>query len=147
MSDAIASHGTLVAWEGSPASGGSFTTIAELGDITPPPLTTPSTEVTPQNDGIDSYVLGVRRRGEMTFPLNFLPSGEATHDDLTGLTKGWIDKVKTGFRVTFPDGLDWIFSGFITNVASAAPAREGALSADVSIRPSGPHKIGDQIIS
>ena len=148
MSDGISSHGTLIAWEGSPAVAGTFITVAELsGDIVAPALTTPMTEITPHNDKIDSYVQGVKKRGELTFPLNFLPSGASTHNHLTGIVKGWIDQVYTGWRITFTDSFLWIFSGYVMNIAPTAPAREGALTADVSIRPSGPHKMGTVIIS
>jgi len=138
MSEAISAHGTLVSHQ--PAPGGAFTTIAELIDIVPPPLTRPSSEVTPHNDTIDAYVVGVRRRGEMTLTLNFLGTN-ATHDESTGLIKSWIDGSKDGFTLTFKDGTIWIFSGFITNVAPTTPVREGAQAANVTIRPSGAHKI------
>lgn len=136
MTNALSSHGTLIARETAP---GVFTTIGELGDITPPPLTRPSTEVTPQNDNIDGYVMGVIKRGEATFPINFIPSGEATHDATTGLLKAFADKSLDGYRITWPDTSTWIFSGYVANFATSAPAREGGLSADVTLRPSGGH--------
>jgi len=140
MSNALSSHGTLIARETAP---GVFTTIGELGDITPPPLTRPSTEVTPQNDKIDSYVMGVIKRGEATFPINFIPSGESTHDAVTGILKAYADKSLDGYKITWPDASNttWIFSGYVANFATAAPAREGAVSADVTLRPSGGHII------
>lgn len=134
MTQGMAGHGTLIQ-----RYSGSWTTIAELGgDIAPPALTRSSTEITPHNDDIDSYIMGVARRGEITFTLNFLPD-DATHDHLTGLIKAWIDKSFDGYKIIFPDTTEWIFSGFIGNFAPTAPVREGALTADVMIRPSGPH--------
>jgi hypothetical protein len=141
MSEGLSSHGTLIQ-----KYNGSWTTIAELGgDIVPPALSRPVTEITPHNDDIDSYVMGVARRGEVTLTLNFLPS-DATHDHLTGLIKAWIDNSFDGYKVVFPDSSEWIFSGFIGNFAPTAPVREGALTADVMIRPSGPHIIDGVVI-
>ena len=137
MSDALSSHGTLIAREVSP---GNFTTIGELGDITPPALTRPSTEVTPQNDKIDGYVVGVLKRGEMTFPINFVPT-DGSHDEATGLIKAMDSKALDGYRITWVDATTWIFSGYVKNFQPAAPAREGGLTADVTIRPSGGHII------
>lgn len=138
MSDAYSSHGTLVAYEQDPSgSQGTFTTVAELADVTPPPLQRPSTEVTPHNENIDSYVIGVRRRGEMNMMLNYITT-EATHEEAsTGLVWLWINGTKTGFRLTYTDGGIWIFSGYVLNVAPETPAREGGTTGAVVIRPSG----------
>lgn len=145
MSEAIASHGTLLAFEATP--GEAFTTIAELADIAPPPLQSPSTEVTPHNEDIDSYVIGVRRRGEMTVQLNFLHT-ETTHDEAaTGLMGHWIAKTKTGYRLTFKDTGIWIFSGFVTNFVPVTPVREGAQTANVTFRPTGAMSIEAEDIS
>lgn len=137
MSSGLSSHGTLIAREISP---GNFTTIGELGDIAGPPLNRPSTEITPHNDQIDSYVMGVMKRGEVTFPINFVPS-DGTQDHLTGLVKAMSDKALDGYRITWPDSTTWIFSGYVQNFGPGAPAREGNLSADVTLRPSGGHII------
>lgn len=147
MSDAIAAHGTLVAYEADPAgSPATFDTIAELADIVPPALQRPSTEVTPHNDGIDAYVVGRKGRGEMTLELNFLHTN-ATHDESTGLIKHWIDGTKFGIQTTFKDAGVWIMSGFVTNMAPATPAREGAQTAAVTLRPTGAMKIESTTIS
>ena len=145
MSEGIAAHGTLVARELSGATMGDFTTIAELIDIVPPPLTRPSSEITPHNDLVDSYVVGVRRRGEMTLQLNYLKSA-ITHFIPSGIVQAWVDGSLDGYRMTFKDGCVWIFSGFVTNVAKATPVREGGQAANVTIRPSGPQKIDDLLI-
>lgn len=129
-SSAISAHGTLVKRNG--------TAIAELRDIVPPPLTRKAIETTMHNSSDDSFVVGIRRKGEMTFTLGFLPSGEATHNNLTGLLKAWTDGSKDRYDVVYPDGAIWIFSGYVTNVAVKAPTDDG-LTADVSIRPTNGH--------
>jgi len=127
-SNGISAHGTIIRRNG--------TDIAELRDITPPPLTRNPIETTTHNSDDDSYVVGIRRKGELQFMLNFLPSGEATHNALGGLLTAWADGTKDLYEIEFPDGAVWLFSGFVTNVAATAPV-DGALEASVSIRPSG----------
>ena len=127
-SKGISAHGTIIKRNGTP--------IAELMDITPPPLSRKPIETTTQNSDDDSYVVGVRRKGELQFAVNFLPSGEGTHDASTGLLKAWADGSKDRYDIDFPDGAIWMFSGFVTNIAPKQPV-DGAQTADVSIRPSG----------
>lgn len=126
MSDAISSHGTLLKRNG--------TTIAELLDITPPALTRNTFDTSNQNDADDSYIVGIRRRGDLTFNVNFLPSGAVTHGNASGLIKAWTDGSKDLYEIDFPDGSIWSFSGFVTNVAPAAPV-DGPLTAAVTVRP------------
>lgn len=137
MSAGLSSHGTLIAREIAP---GNFQTIGELGDIAGPALLRPSTEITPHNDKIDSYVMGVMKRGECTFPINFVPT-DGTQDHLTGLIKAMSDKSLDGYKITWPDATEWIFSGYVQNFGPGAAAREGNLAVDVTIRPSGGHII------
>lgn len=138
----LSSHGTLLA-RAPLATPGVFTTIAELGDITPPGLMRNEFEAISQQDNIDSYVLGVLRRGAFTVPLNFIPT-EATHDHLTGLIKAMITEPPPieGYRLTYMStGILWILSGQVKEVAPKAPV-DGKLSADVTIRFSGKMLIG-----
>lgn len=127
-SNGISAHGTIIKRNG--------TAIAELGDITPPALSRKPIETTTQNSDDDSYVVGIRRKAELQFNLNFLPSGESTHNANTGLLKAWADGTKDEYQILFPDGAVWTFSGFVSSIAPKAPV-DGALSAAVSIRPSG----------
>jgi hypothetical protein len=129
--NAISAQGTLIARE--PAAGGGFTTIGELRDITPPPLMRNPIETTAHNDTEEHFVVGIRRKGEMTFQVGYLPS-LGSHDHLTGLTKSWLDGARDRWRVTFPDGTQWTFFGFVTNIGPSAPVDDG-LVADITIRP------------
>ena len=128
MSNAISSHGTLIKRAG--------TTVGELGDITPPPLMRNTFDTTVHTDNDDSYVVGIRRKGEVQFNINFLPSGEATHGTTSGLMKAWVDGSKDLWEIDFPDGTKWYFSGFVTNISPAAPV-DGAQTASVTVRPTG----------
>lgn len=129
-SNAISAQGTLIKRNG--------TAIAELRNITPPALTRKAIETTMHNSSDDSYVVGIRRRGELQFTLGFLPSGEATHNAVAGLMKAWADGTKDGYEIDFPDGATWLFSGFVTNIVPHAPVDDG-LTADVSVRPTNAH--------
>ena len=124
----ISAHGTIIKRNGTP--------IGELKDITPPALTRKPIETSTHNSDDDSYVVGIRRKGEMAFMVNFLPSGEATHNALTGLLYAWGTGSKDEYRLLFPDGAVWLFSGFVTNIAPKQPV-DGAQEANISIRPSG----------
>jgi hypothetical protein len=127
-SNGISAHGTIVKRNG--------TAIAELKDITPPALTRKPIDTTTQNSDDDSYVVGIRRKGELQFMINFLPSGEATHDATSGLLDAWATGSKDLYEIDFPDGAVWAFSGFVTNIAPKQPV-DGVQEASVSIRPSG----------
>ena len=125
MSNAISAHGTLVKRNG--------TTIGEMRDITMPALTRNTFETTNQNDDDDSYIVGVRRKGDLSFSINFLPSGDATHGKASGLIKAWVDGSKDLWSGHYPDGSVWYCSGFLTNVSPKAPV-DGSLSADVTVK-------------
>ena len=143
MSIAISSHGTIVS-RAKAATPTVFEDIAELGDITPPELSRNEFDATTQDKDIDSYVLGVLRRGAFTVPLNFLPT-DGTHDHLTGLQKAIIDNSIDGYKVTFPDATEWVMSGQVQAVAPKAPV-DGKLAADVTLRFSGRMTINGVVI-
>jgi len=145
MSEGMSAQGTLIEisvdpnWPPAAPVGGavSFTQIAELRDITPPALTRNTIELTNHNNSDDEYIVGIRRHGELSFNVNFVPAN-GTHDHLTGLQQKWFDGERNVYRLTFPDGTAWLFSGFVTNVAPSNPV-DDRLGADVTIRPTGMH--------
>jgi hypothetical protein len=119
-----------------------FQDIAELGAITPPPMSRNEFDATTQNLNIDTYVLGVLRRGQMSVPMNFLPTN-GTQDHLTGLYKALITEPPPveGYRVTFPDATIWLMSGQVQGIAPTAPV-DGLLTANVTLRFTGRMSIG-----
>lgn len=131
--NALSAQGTLIARQ--PQSGGGYTTIGELRDITAPALTRNPIELTSHNDLDEFFAVGIRRKGELTFQIGFIPTN-ATHGHLTGLIKAYNDADRSSWRITFPDGSTWIFDGFVTNVGPAMPVDDG-LVADISVRPTG----------
>lgn len=146
MTQATAGHGALIAVElGVTPTGGTFTTVAELnGDITWPELSRGETEVSPHQDNIDSWVLGIMRRGPLTFSVNFI-FDDSTHDNATGLYSMIQDNLQRGWRLRGPGGTtntdEWIMSGQVQAITQVAPVREGARTCEVTVRMSGPMKI------
>lgn len=138
-------HGTLLAVQLTP--GGAFTTLAELGDITPPELMRNEFDATIQQENIDSYVLGVLRRGQFSTTLNWIPDNN-THDHITGVYKMISDNTLTGWKVTFPQvtpAIDWVMSGQVQSLKPAAPV-DGKLASDLVLRFSGLMSIGGVVI-
>jgi hypothetical protein len=146
MSQAVAGHGALIAIELDPTGApGSFTTVAELnGDISWPELNRPETEVTTHQDDIDQWILGRLGRGALTFSVNFI-FDDTTHDHLTGLQQKIIDNEIFGVRMRGPGGTtdtdEWISSGQVQAIKQVSPVREGARTADVTIRLSKRQKV------
>ena len=139
MSQAASGHGATIGIELDPVgSPGVFTTIAELnGDIEWPELNRPETETTPHQDTIDDWVMGRLGRGALSFSVNYI-FDDGTHDHLTGLQQKIIDNELFGIRILGPGGSantdEWIASGHVQAFKHTDPVREGARSADVTIR-------------
>ena len=136
---AYSSHGTVIR-ANTVAAPTVWTPIAEVGDITPPGLTRNEHDVTNHNRDIDQYVGGVLRRQPPTFPL-FFNRNEGTHDHLVGLYKDIMSNTTHGFKISQPDGFEWLFSGFVQNIQPTSPV-DGVQTAQVTIRPTGAMYVG-----
>lgn len=141
MTLAISAHGTLLA-RAPAATPTTFTTIAEVGDITAPGLNRNDFEAITQDRNIDAYILGILRRDPLQISVNFLPS-DPTHDHLTGLIKAHVTEPPPvdGYKMTLVGGIIWIMSGQVKGIAIKAPV-DGKLAADITIRLSGVMSIG-----
>jgi len=145
MSEGMSAQGTMIRvsldpnWPPVNPVGGpvEFEDIGELREITAPALTRNNIELTNHNNADDEYIVGIRRHGELTFNVNFVPR-LGSHDHLTGLQKKWFDGTRDIYKLTYPDGTSWLFSGFVSNVGASAPV-DDRLSADITIRPTGRH--------
>lgn len=133
MPSAISAQGTLVLRQ--VQGSGAFTAIAELRDITPPSLSRNTIETTNHNEIEESFVVGIRRKGDMTFQIGFVPS-LASHGATAGLIHSWVNGYRDVWRVTFPDASNWSFSGYVSNISPSAPLDDG-LVADITVRPTG----------
>jgi hypothetical protein len=139
-------HGTLISVQLAPPSA-VFTEIAEQGDIGLPELSRNEFDGTTQNENIDSYVLGVLRRGSWTVGLNWIPDHQ-THDHLTGVYKLMISGTMTGWQVKFPQvtpPIIWVMSGQVQSLKPTAPV-DGILKSDMAVRLSGLMTIGGAIV-
>jgi glucose dehydrogenase len=129
-SNGISAHGTLIYMNG--------VAIGELKDITPPQRTRKAIETTTHNSDDDSYVVGIRRKGELQFMVNYLPGMDTKIED------AYDAGTKDVYKIVYPDASllanrsYFLFSGFVSNVGPKAPV-DGELSATVNIRPSGGH--------
>ena len=143
----LSGHGAII--QRAPvATPSTFTTIAEVGDITLPGLDHNEFDATLHNNNIDSYVLGVLRRDLFTIKLMFLPS-DGTHDHLTGLIKSCVTNPPPldGFKMIFPDLTNtWVASGQVKNVNNIVLPVDGLSTADVGIRFSGRMVINNTLI-
>jgi len=141
----MSAQGTLIArspdpnWPDFDPVGGAvtFVDVAELRDITPPPLTRNPIETTTHNLHDDQYIVGIRRHGDMSVDVNFLPF-HASHDEVAGIQFSWFEGLRDIWRLTYPSGNAWLFSGFVTGWAPSAPV-DDRLSAAMTIRPTGKH--------
>lgn len=131
MPDSISGHGAIFSFEATP--GGGYVEIAEVGDVTDPGAMRNEFDVTTQALDIDNYILGVLRREALTMTLfwNITNTGHAA------LRAALIANNFVGFKLEYPDGDDWVGSGFVRQITRNNPV-DGAQSADVTIRLSGP---------
>lgn len=128
-SNAISAQGTLLKRNG--------TAIAELRDMTDPPLSRKVIETTNHNSDDATFVVGIRRKGELQAEIGFLNT-DPTHDATTGLLEAWESGSKDAYDIEYPDGGNWHFSGFVTLIGAKSPVDDGQV-ASISIQPSGGH--------
>lgn len=129
MSEAIATLGTTL------TRGGQH--VAQIQDVSGPNLSTDTDEITNHDspDHVEEFVPTIKRTGEVTMPVVFLPT-DPSHDGDTGLVAAWGDRSLDDYVLTYPDGSTWEFSAYVTGLEFGAPV-DGHLSADLTLRPSG----------
>lgn len=113
-----------------------FADIAEVLDITPPPMSRDDIEVTNEQstDGWREFIPGWRDGGEVTFNCNWLPTN-ATQNETTGMLETFNDDDLHNWRIVLPDGVKTIsFSGFLTGFEPDLPLEEqGQLSITLKV--------------
>lgn len=133
-SAAVAAIGTLVKI-GDGAGSETFTTIAEVGDITGPGMTAETIEVTSQDSTgyFKEYIAGLKDGGELTFPMNFVNS--AAQD---ALVTDYGNRTKRNFQVVTTHGSakTFAFAGYITNISHSFAIADAA-KRDVTIKITG----------
>jgi predicted secreted protein len=139
MSEAIAGPGFLLQVGAGTADTGSFTTLAEVKDITGPAQTIDVLDVTNQDSpgGFEEIMPTIHRAGEVDFDVHFNPMN-ATHDDSTGLAYLMRNKLKRAWRLQLQDTGHhyWAFTGYVIGLQSKTPVA-GVMTATTKIRISG----------
>jgi hypothetical protein len=114
MSNALIGTGSLL----KAGDGGSpeiFVTVAEIVSIKWPQLSRNEIDVSTHNEGQESKILGMLRKGQATATLNWIPT-DATHSDTgQGVIADILANRKRNWRVTAPPGVikTWTFAGRI----------------------------------
>lgn len=134
---ALAAYGVLLK-VGDGATSEVFTTIAEVRDIEGPELELTTKEVTSHDSGgWDEYIGTLLRGGEVSFDLNFIPTG-TTHSYSSGLIKDMVDRKRRNFQLVFPDSgqTTWKFAALVTKFSPSSGV-EDELKADVTLQITG----------
>lgn len=137
MTEAIDAYGTLLK-RGDGGGPETFTTIAEITNLTPPPLSSEAYEATRHDGpGWDEYIYGLLRGGEISGELNFVPDN-ATQGYATGMLGDMINKIVRNYQVVFPNpaATTWTVEILVTQFAPEAPV-DNKLSAAFTLRVSG----------
>ena len=141
MSEAILATGTLI-YVGNGASPETFTAIAEVKSISGPNLSRNVIDVTTHNStlGWEESLAGLKRSGEITFDINFIP-GNATHSASTGLLKAFDDNDKLNYKLVFPISagspqVEWTFEAYVVGFQIGAEV-DGVLNASLTLKPAG----------
>lgn len=135
MSNAVFGQGTLlqIGDGGSPTE--TFTTIAEVTEISGPSLALDVIDVTSHDStgGWREKIGGLLDGGEVTFTINYLPSN-ATHNATTGLLRDLKNRTKRNFKLVFPDAgsSTWSFTALVTSFEPSEPI-DDRLTADVTL--------------
>jgi predicted secreted protein len=139
MSNAISGPGFLLQLGDSAGNGGSFTTVAEVKDITGPAVSLDVIDVTNQSSpgGYEEIIPSIRRAGAVDFEVNFDP-GDGTHDGTTGLLYLANNKVKRGWRLQLQDTGNsyWSFDAYVVAFQTRAPVA-GVLAGVIQLRITG----------
>lgn len=141
MPDSISAHGTLLSFEA--AGGGGFVEVGELGDTTDPGTMRNEFDVTTHNLDIDNWIMGVLRRDPLTVTVFW--NGGVAGTQHSAMRSAQIANDFVGFMVDFPDGDNWVGSGFVRQITRNQPV-DGPQSAQVTIRLSGPFFLNGVLI-
>lgn len=119
---------------------GTFSTVAEVTDLSGPGLSMETADVTHHQSPGDweEHVGTILRSGEVSATINYLPT-DSTHDASAGLLSLMEGKTKRDYKIIWPDSSSttWTLSTcLVTGFEPAAPT-DGQLSAEVTLKPSG----------
>lgn len=132
MTNAIAGNGVLLKL-GDGGTSEVFDTIAEVLDIDGPNQAREQIEVTSHSSaGWREFIAGLRDGGEVSFPINSVPTDQ-TQIDLRAL----IDSgAAANFKIVYPNGYRDTFAGVVTDWGTKSPV-DGAVTEEIKIKISG----------
>ena len=137
-SNGIAAFGTLIK-RGDGGGPETFTTIAELRNITGPKIKRDTKDISTHSSpgGWKEFIATLIDGGVVTFDINYVPTG-ATHNASTGILADISTGVKRNFKLVFPDGAatTWALTAIVTDFEAKEPV-DGELLASLSIKVSG----------
>ena len=132
MTSAIAGNGVLLKL-GDGGTSEVFTTIAEVLDIDGPNQTREQIEVTSHSSaGWREYIAGLKDGGEVSFPINSVPSDQ-TQDDLLAMLESGED---ANFKIVYPNGYRDTFAAIVTDWGTKSPV-DGAVTEEIKLKISG----------
>lgn len=136
MAIAVSSFGTLfkIGDGGGPET---FTTVAEVKDISGPKYAVGMTDVTAHDTGpYHQKITSLIDAGQVTFDLNF--NNGATQGFTGGLYNDMANRTKRNFQLVLPTTVvkTGAFSGFVTGYELSMPV-DGAITASVTIEITG----------
>ncbi len=100
MSEAVTSTGILVK-RADIATPTVFTTVAEIDNVTPGGLTRNKIETSTHNDGTESHVLGILRKSDPRFHINYVGSNASHVQILADIAAN----TKAQWQFAFPSGV------------------------------------------
>ena len=132
--------------EGSPMI---FNTIANIGDLTGPSLSSTIVDVTSHPTGAPwvQRIVTILDNGDIALPLFFIPSSPGSdgtpstpfgHNGSTGLLSVFTQRQLREYSVVFPDPANttWYMQGYISKFSMKA-AVKGVLTADITFSMTG----------
>ena len=100
-------------------SGGTFATVGQVLDLTPPNVSRDTVEVThsKSTERWREFIGGLKDAGEASLEINFDPADATTTaflNDINTDTAGY-------YKIVFPDATEWGFAALATNFDPGAP--------------------------
>ena len=130
----IAAFGTLIK-RGDGGSPESFTTIAEVVNITGPTMKVKTVDVTNHTSpgAVQQDVVTTIDPGTIKLTINWIPDN-ATQSYAAGLLKDMMGRTARNFQLIFPNvaATTWLLPCYVTGFDNKAPV-EGKLEADIEL--------------
>ena len=133
MSDAVVSTGILVK-RADLATPTVFTTIAEIDQVTPAGLSRNKIETSTHNDGTESHVLGILRKSDPTFHINYVGSNASHAQILADIAAN----TKANWQIAFPSGVKRTGNAYVQMFEFDDAPVDGKQGAKIALTWAGP---------